>query len=506
MLMVLPAVFFILLGFYVVSALVLLSSKVPLHYVRIHIGIATLPLIVALLSLIFIKGDTMYGPWRLNSLSWLLASFVLTIGLIVQRYSIRYLAGDSLYRKYISLLTFTTVADCAVWLSDDLRLFIICWGITLLSLTFLIRLNKRWTVAKNAAKLSGYQFALSWCILIIVTIWLTHITGHWRLSSIMEKNSLSQLGSWEKFTITLLLIISAVIPSSQWPFHRWLLESVVAPTPVSAVMHAGIVNAGGMMLTRFAPLISGDWAQIILLVLSIISVLMGTGIMFVHVDYKRQLVGSTIAQMGFMLLQCSLGAFSAAIIHAVLHGLFKSTLFLQAGSAIEHHTSLERTGTRSPFLWTISGAVLGCIIGVGYWLTSSGEVYQLISAITLGLSLSIAWIQLVANGNGLIGRMTGFSLLAGIAVLYCIIHSAFSSLLHNVVLHNTQTGFSSEILLVVILLIASGAVFWFATNRSSKFMNVIYLWIVRLGEPREHFVESQPTYLSKNVTQGGRLR
>ena len=64
--------------------------------------------------------------------------------------------------------------------------------------------------------------------------------------------------------------------------------------------------------------------------------MIGTGIMLVHVDYKRQLVGSTIAQMGFMLIQCALGAYLAAIIHAVLHGLFKSTLFLQAGSAIHH--------------------------------------------------------------------------------------------------------------------------------------------------------------------------
>ena len=106
---------------------------------------------------------------------------------------------------------------------------------------------------------------------------------------------------------------------------------VVAPTPVSAVMHAGLVNAGGIILTRFAPLFRrGNAAQIVLLILSSISVLIGTGIMLVHVDYKRQLVGSTIAQMGFMLIQCALGAYLAAIIHAVLHGLFKSTLFLQA--------------------------------------------------------------------------------------------------------------------------------------------------------------------------------
>ena len=64
--------------------------------------------------------------------------------------------------------------------------------------------------------------------------------------------------------------------------------------------------------------------------------------MLVQVDYKRQLVGSTIAQMGFMLIQCALGAYLAAIIHAVLHGLFKSTLFLQAGSAIHHDEPISR--------------------------------------------------------------------------------------------------------------------------------------------------------------------
>ena len=108
-------------------------------------------------------------------------------------------------------------------------------------------------------------------------------------------------------------------------------------------MHAGIVNAGGIILTLFAPLFNqGNVAQITLLILASISVLMGTGIMFVQVDYKRQLVGSTIAQMGFMLVQCALGAYLAAIIHAVLHGLFKSTLFLRAGSAIHRDQPIQK--------------------------------------------------------------------------------------------------------------------------------------------------------------------
>ena len=317
------------------------------HFVRIHVGIISLPPIVALLALISNNESVIFGPWRFDSLSWLLALFVLTMGLIVQRYSIRYLLGDRSYRKYFALLTLTTVADSVAWLSNDLRLLLVCWGVTLLGLTLLIGLKKEWQVARNAATHSGRLFALGWLILLVAIIWVTQATGHWQLSLVLTQNSLAQLDSWERTCINLLLILAVVIPAAQWPFQRWLLDSVVAPTPVSAVMHAGIVNAGGIILTRFSPLFSGDIAQIVLLVLSSVSVLIGTGIMLVQVDYKRQLVGSTIAQMGFMLIQCALGAYLAAIIHAVLHGLFKSTLFLQAGSAI-HHTRSQSLGRTQP--------------------------------------------------------------------------------------------------------------------------------------------------------------
>ena len=148
------------------------------------------------------------GPWRFDSLSWLLALFVLTIGLIVQRYSIHYLLGDRSYRKYFSLLTLTTVADSVAWLSDDLRLLLVCWGATLLGLTLLIGLKKEWQVARNAAARSGRLFALGWLILLVAIIWVTQATGHWQLSLVLTPNSLAQLGSWERTCINLLLILA----------------------------------------------------------------------------------------------------------------------------------------------------------------------------------------------------------------------------------------------------------------------------------------------------------
>ncbi len=291
-----------------ISGLLFLHPRVPLSFVRIHIGILALPLLVSLLILANSGVSGNVGPWHLDSLACLMAFFVLAIGFIIQRFSVRYLMGDRSYRKYFTLFTFTTGAASMTWLSGDLRLMVLFWGATLVGLTLLIRLNSAWQVASEAAKISGRLFLLSWFSLFFAMMWIFHATGQWQLSSVLTNESLAGLGEWERTGIQLLIVLAVIIPAAQWPFQRWLVESIVAPTPVSAIMHAGLVNAGGIILTRFSPLFHGGIASIILLLLAGISVLIGTGISLVQVDYKRQLVGSTIGQMGFMLIQCALGA------------------------------------------------------------------------------------------------------------------------------------------------------------------------------------------------------
>jgi NAD(P)H-quinone oxidoreductase subunit 5 len=501
MLVSLPILFCIVVAVSLFSSLFLLYPKAPLNYVRIHIGVISLPPIVALFALIFHRDNSIWGPLQFHSLSWLLAVFVLTIGLIVQRFSVHYLLGDRSYRKYFSLLTLTTVAGSLAWFSNDLRFLLICWGTALLGLTFIIRLKKEWQAAKHAASLMGRLFTISWLLLLLAILWVAGATGHWQLSQIMTQDSLLVLQSWEKTCIHLLLILSIVIPAGQWPFHRWLLDSAVAPTPVSAIMHAGIVNAGGIILTLFAPMFNGgDAAQIVLLILSGVSVLMGTGIMLVHVDYKRQLIGSTIAQMGFMLIQCALGAYLAAIIHAVLHGLYKSTLFLQAGSALGHDKPIKMSKEPASLVWTFSGVALGILAGIGYWLTSPEEAYQIVSAIILGWSVSFAWTQLVAFGYGRIGRISGLSLFLAGAIVYVFIHSGFHHLLHESIHGGTQPSVLAVILLLFILLAGSAIGLWLARKRSSKAFTILYLWLVALGEPDDHTVESLPKYPTQSMS------
>jgi NAD(P)H-quinone oxidoreductase subunit 5 len=495
--------FFIMLIASGLSGLLFLHPRVPLSFVRIHIGIVALPPLVSLVALANSSVNGNVGPWYLDSLAWLMAFFVLLIGLIIQRFSIRYLMGDRSYRKYFTLFTFTTGAASIAWLSGDLRLMVIFWGATLVGLTLLIRLNSAWKVASEAAKVSSRLFMLSWFSLLFAMIWLFQVTGQWQLSLALTNESLAQLGSWERTGINLLIVLAVIIPAAQWPFQRWLIESVVAPTPVSAIMHAGLVNAGGIMLTRFSPLFNGDIASIILLIIASISVLIGSGISLVQVDYKRQLVGSTIGQMGFMLIQCALGAYIAAIIHLILHGLFKATLFLQAGSAVRRLEVSTRVNERSSYLWIMAGRTLGLVVGVAFWLLAPGEGYQLISALILGWSLSVSWTQLVAFGNGRIGRIAGLSFLGGSAIVYFIIHNLFYEWLHTTVYQSVQPPMSVVIIVVCLLLFGSAIGTWVARNRSSVSFAVLYLWLVRLGEAKPKSVESHPNYLKQYISQGG---
>ncbi|GAA0347475.1 hypothetical protein GCM10008967_42310 [Bacillus carboniphilus] len=333
--------------------------------------------------------------------------------------------------------------------------------------------------------------------MLLATTWLYQVTGHWQFSLSLTDEGLYQIGLWERTGINLLIVLAVIIPAAQWPFQRWLIESVVAPTPVSAIMHAGLVNAGGIMLARFSPLFNGDIASIILLMFATISVLIGSGISLVQVDYKRQLVGSTIGQMGFMLIQCALGAYIAAIIHLILHGLFKATLFLQAGSVVSSFSQPSLVREKPSNVWIMVGRVLGLVLGTAFWFMEPGDGYQLISAIILGWSLSISWTQLVALGKGRIVRIAGISILGGATVFYFFIHNLFYEWLHTSVYTSVQPPMPVVIIVLSLLLFGSSLGTWAVRNRSSGSFAVLYLWLLRLGEAKPRSVESHPNYLKQ---------
>ncbi len=135
--------------------------------------------------------------------------------------------------------------------------------------------------------------------------------------------------------VTLLLFIGAMGKSAQFPLHLWMPGSLYAPTPVSALMHAGLVNAGGFLINRLAPLYGqSETALHVVFLVGGVTVIFGACMMLIQSDIKNTLGFSTIGQMGYMVMECGLGAFALAVFHLIAHGLFKATAFLNCGNVI----------------------------------------------------------------------------------------------------------------------------------------------------------------------------
>jgi NADH-quinone oxidoreductase subunit L len=148
--------------------------------------------------------------------------------------------------------------------------------------------------------------------------------------------------------VTLLIFVGAMSKSAQFPLHMWLPDSLYAPTPVHALLHAGIINAGGFLLTRLAPLygLSPSTLHVVFAV-GMLTALLGSSMMLVQSDIKKTLGYSTIGQMGFMIMECGLGAYGLAIFHLIAHGLFKGTIFLNCGYVIHAARQEPRLPPRS---------------------------------------------------------------------------------------------------------------------------------------------------------------
>lgn len=497
-------IFFITVIISVLSGIMFLYSRIPLAYVRVHLFLVALPPLVAFLGLLFAPKNIELGIWYSDILAWLMAFFVLIIGLIIQRYCVQYLMGDRSYRKYFTLFSITTSFASMAWLAGDVRIMVLSWGVTLIGLTMLISLTSAWKVTRAAAKVTGKLFFIGWAALLLAVLWIAFLTGEWQYTAIFTEVNLAQINGWESFGINILIILAVMVPAAQFPFQRWLIESVAAPTPVSAIMHAGIVNAGGIILARFSPIFNGDIATIILLLFASISVLIGAGISLVHVDYKRLLVGSTIGQMGFMLIQCAMGAYIPAIIHLILHGLFKATLFLRSGSAVRRFNVPSRANERMSYLWIISGRALAFAIGLGFWLIAPEEGYRLISGLILAWSLSVSWTQLVAFGEGNFGRVAGLVILVVVGSVYFVVHRFFDNALHTMAFHSVQPPMLIIVIVALILLVGSLMSTWVARNRSSVAFSIFYMWLVRIGDAKVETVERHPNYLKTYLTKGGR--
>ncbi|WP_278199574.1 NADH dehydrogenase subunit 5 [Thermaerobacter marianensis] len=485
-------------GLAVASAAVWNLRRMPEGYGRLHVGIMLLPIAAALWGLRTAPAVIEVGPWRVDALGWMIALYVAALSAAIQRFTLRYLLGDRSYRQVFLLLTLTTGAAAFTWVSDDVRLFVLSWTLMGAGLVALVALKREWMPAKVVALTMAKVFALSALACAVAMGWLAWATGSWRLSEAMAHAA--ALGRGHQVGIGVLLVVAALLHAGQWPFHRWLLESAVSPTPVSAVMHAGIVNAGGLLLARSAPLLdaAGSGVAVALLTVAGLSALLGTAISLVHVDYKRQLVASTMAQMGLMLVQAALGAYEAAIAHLVLHGLFKATLFLRAGSAVPRpEERVYAPGSGRPVHPAV-GALFGGLAGGAFWAEASGEPARLLSALFFGAAVALAWGQVPIYREG---RWLGVAAAALMALASEGVRVTLAEGVRVALPPGTSPSPVVEGLAAVLFATGAGLLALVARRRTTGAFVRLYMTLVSLGEPRPAAMDRHPRYLAAYVKE-----
>lgn len=332
---------------------------------RLSVGFAVLSLLLAgALLLLALSGQARAlhaaglaaGSLLFDPLGVLMATLIAGIGLIVRVYSLRYMVEEAGYARFFLLLDLMTAALFVMVAAGDLITLLIAWHLVGVLLYFLLGHDLQSQAAHRYALWTFFTYRVGDLPLVLAAILLYQGFGTWSIPALFDALA-AQPDATTHFdlplagTVAVLIAFSAFARSAQFLLHTWLPYTMDGPTPVSALMHAGIVNAGGFLINRFAPVFvhTGEvlhWMFVVGLVTAVI----GSVLMLTQNDVKKSLGYSTMGQMGFMVMETGVGAFSLAVYHLIAHGLFKGTLFLGSGDAI--HRARRHDGVPKDELYT----------------------------------------------------------------------------------------------------------------------------------------------------------
>lgn len=291
----------------------------------------------------------------LSSWALLLSCYVIFMAVVIWRYSRRYMAGEACYVRYFLSISLLSISALGVILANHFVVLGISWGVMVMSMGYLLGIYADIPQAKQVRRYTLKVLGLGWLLLVVM---LGYIYHRYAITSITGLSDLS-LDSLPQMIFALVVVVIALIQCAQFPFHRWLTNSMTAPTPVSAIMHAGVVNAGCILIIKFSFLLNGsEVAQWVLMLFALGSIAFATYGGWTQQSVKGVLCCSTMAQMGFMLLQCALGLYLIALMHLMLHGFYKSYHFLNSGRLQRACTKTQSQA--SIFEWGIA-LVLGVV-------------------------------------------------------------------------------------------------------------------------------------------------
>ncbi|QFT64338.1 proton-conducting transporter membrane subunit [Roseivivax sp. THAF30] len=336
---------------------------------------------------------------RLDIVSVAMALTVAFVGWIVLRFSRVAMDGEARQPAFMGWMSATIACVLLLVTAGNVVQLALGWVATGAALHRLLLFYSGRPGAQRAARkkaLSG--IVASGSLLLAVGL----LVAGFGTSDIAAINAAAQAGqdTGTLWLAALLLAVAAIFKSALVPTHAWLTEVMEAPTPVSALLHAGVVNAGGFLLIRFADvLVAVPGVLAVLALIGGFSALIGAAVALTQPAVKTALAWSTSAQMGFMVLQCGLALFPLALLHIVAHSLYKAHAFLATGDAVREVAAIRRPGPVAvPKLGAVARAfglalALYVVVGLAFGIGSKPP-----QTVALGAILIFGVVYLIAQG------------------------------------------------------------------------------------------------------------
>ncbi|KOV02663.1 NADH:ubiquinone oxidoreductase subunit L [Streptomyces sp. XY511] len=274
--------------------------------------------------------------FQLDQLSMTFVLLISGVGTLIHVYSIGYMEHDERRRRFFGYLNLFVAAMLLLVLADNYLLLYFGWEGVGLASYLLIGFWQRKPSAATAAKKAFLvnrvgDMGLSVAIMLMFTTFGTFAFGP-------VFGAVGEASEGKLTAIGLMLLLAACGKSAQVPLQSWLGDAMEGPTPVSALIHAAtMVTAGVYLIVRSAAIFNGaPDAQLVVTVVGAVTLLFGAIVGCAKDDIKKALAGSTMSQIGYMILAAGLGpiGYVFAIMHLVTHGFFKAGLFLGAGSVM----------------------------------------------------------------------------------------------------------------------------------------------------------------------------
>jgi NAD(P)H-quinone oxidoreductase subunit 5 len=362
--------------------------------------------------------------FRLDAISATMTVLVAFVGWVVLRYARTYVDGEAREGLFHGLMLATLATVLLLVHAGTLLVLVAAFAMVGLGLRQLLLFYPDRPEAQRAAA----KFTLVWGLgdgalgIAAAGLWIGFGTAD---IAALTQAAAGGLPMAAKVAVG-FLVLAALLKTAAFPLHGWLTEVMEAPTPVSALLHAGIINGGGFLLIRLADIMQASpGAMAALVLLGGLTALFGAVVMLTQSAVKTALAWSTVAQMGFMILQCGLGLWTLALLHIVAHSLYKAHAFLASGTAVEAVNAIRKPGPVAvPGLVAVGRSfalaiALYALVAGGFSLVSAEKSAQ---ALALGAMLICGVAYLVAQGmadsapTALTWRMLAAS--AGAALAY----------------------------------------------------------------------------------------